>query len=247
VCFRVPELFLGVVAATAIWATVFIWQSSAQRGPNNSETQQTTQQEKPANNPLVAFWRWTTHDPVAFYTSVLALFTAVLGISTIGLWIVTARGVRNQTRDTEIIQRAYISVEPNGITPHYNKGDRVVASVIFRNVGHLPARNVRWYGKIEKRGFSFGDDYESFPTDEPFEGKIVLPPGTQTSVELGAITTEILGTMAFIWGIVTYDDGFGKTRYTRFCHRYRTRHLTAETFNLSGRDAALHRYGNDAN
>ena len=28
---------------------------------------------------MVTFWNWTTHDAVSFYTSVLAIFTAVLG------------------------------------------------------------------------------------------------------------------------------------------------------------------------
>jgi len=161
--------------------------------------------------PFISFWQWTTHDPVAFYTSVLALFTGILGASTIGLWIVTARGVRNQRRDTEIIQRAYVSVEPNGIRLHYNKGDRVVGSVIFRNVGHLPARNVRWYGTMEKRGFSFSDDDQNFPIEEPFEGKIILPPGAETPIEVGLMLTDTLGTEAYVWGIVNYDDGFGNT------------------------------------
>jgi hypothetical protein len=218
------KLALGFIAALAVWTLVAL--------PIIYLHDDT--------NPFIAFWRWTSRDAVAFYT-------LVLGLSTIGLWLVTARGVRNQTRDTQILQRAYISVEPEGITPHYNKGDRVVGRVIFRNVGHLPARNVRWYGNMDKRGFRFNHDDQSFPLDEPFEGKIVLPPGMETSIEIGVVTTEILGSEAYLWGIVLYEDGFGIARYTKFCHRYRTRHLTAETFNVSGREAALHRHGNDAN
>src|SRR5687768_7316381 len=42
-------------------------------------------------SPLRCFWNWTTHDPVAFYTSLLALFTLVLGGSTIGLWVQTKK------------------------------------------------------------------------------------------------------------------------------------------------------------
>src|SRR5262245_242066 len=116
---------------------------------------------------LIAFWRWTTHDPVAFYTSMLALFTAVLGISANGQWIATSRGFTHQTRDTQIIQRAYVSVEPDGLTAHRDREDRLHTSVIFRNVGHLPARNVRWYG-------TFGNpDGKNFPVKEPTSGKIV--------------------------------------------------------------------------
>jgi hypothetical protein len=150
------------------------------------------------------FWNWTTHDPVSFYTAVLAL-------STILLWIATWLGIRRQSMVTRILQRAYVSVEPNGIRLHYNKGDRVVGSVIFRNVGHLPARNVRWYGTMEKRGFSFSDDDQNFPIEEPFEGKIILPPGAETPIEVGLMLTDTLGTEAYVWGIVNYDDGFGNT------------------------------------
>jgi len=39
-----------------------------------------------------------------------------LAVSTIGLWVVTSRGVKNQTLDTRILQRDYISVEPGGIS-----------------------------------------------------------------------------------------------------------------------------------
>jgi hypothetical protein len=59
---------------------------------------------------VTTFWRWTTHDAVAAYTAVLA-------ISTIGLWIVTMRGIRNQRRDTEILQRAY------PVKPFFSTGD----------------------------------------------------------------------------------------------------------------------------
>jgi hypothetical protein len=202
-------------------------------------------------NPLISFWQWTTHDPVAFYTSVLALFTGILGLSTIGLWIVTARGVRNQTRDTEILQRAYVSVEPAGIAPHYDKGDRVVGSVIFRNVGHLPARNVRWYASFKtlEMGAGGGDEsHESFPTGEPHTGKIVLPPGTKSQRQIVIIpTTERLGSVVYIWGIVTYEDGLGHSRATRFCHRYGTKLVIGKpTFSFPAESAVLHEYGNDA-
>lgn len=50
-------------------------------------------------NYFRAFWRWTTHDPVAFYTSLLAIFTFVLAVSTIGLWIVTYLTLRHARED----------------------------------------------------------------------------------------------------------------------------------------------------
>jgi hypothetical protein len=54
---------------------------------------------QPKENKLQAFWKWTTHDPVAFYTSILAVFTFVLAVSTIGLWGVTWLTLRHARQD----------------------------------------------------------------------------------------------------------------------------------------------------
>jgi hypothetical protein len=56
---------------------------------------------QPKDNRLYSFWEWTTHDPVAFYTFILALFTLVLAVSTIGLWIVTYLTLRHARDDAE--------------------------------------------------------------------------------------------------------------------------------------------------
>jgi hypothetical protein len=186
---------------------------------------------------LTAVWHWTTHDPVSFYTAVLAL-------STIALWIVTWQGIRRQSKDTRILQRAYVSVEPGGLTEHRDRDDRLHTTVIFRNVGHLPARNVRWYG-------TFGTPSEivnnTFPTKEPFEGQIVLPPGTTSTHHVGIVFIDRLQNNLFVWGIVTYDDGFGKQRFTRFCHVYFTKNIIKRLGEmLPAENARLHEYGNDA-
>ena len=117
---------------------------------------------------LVAFWQWTTHDAVAAYTAVLA-------ISTIGLWIVTALGIRNQRRNTEILQRAYLSVEPGGIQQPYDRVDRVQGYVICRNRGHLPARKLSWHTRTD----TVQQGAEPFPIGEMSEPRGVVAPGTE--------------------------------------------------------------------
>jgi hypothetical protein len=72
---------------------------------------------KPSGETLAAILDKTWDDPVALFTFVLAVFTGVLGISSIGLWIVTAKGIRNHARDTQILGRAYLDVEPAGPEP----------------------------------------------------------------------------------------------------------------------------------
>src|SRR5262245_6096883 len=69
-------------------------------------------------NRLTAVWHWTTDDPVSFYTAILA-------VSTIALWIVTWRGIRRQSKDTRTLERAYVNVEPGGLTAHRDRDDRL--------------------------------------------------------------------------------------------------------------------------
>jgi hypothetical protein len=193
---------------------------------------------------LTAFWRWTTHDPAAVYTAVLA-------VSTIGLWIVTARGIRNQRRDTEILQRAYLSVEPGGIREPYDRADRVNGYVVCRNRGHLPARKLSWHVRTDtgqQGAENFGQQgAENFPIGEMSEPRGVVTPGTEMIRQSGTFFTEKLENALFVWGMVTYDDGFGNRRYTKFCHRYHTKpFLHAGTFQMPPDAGQIYEYGNDA-
>jgi hypothetical protein len=88
---------------------------------------------------------------------------------------------------------------------------------------------------------------DTFPTKEPFEGQIVLPPGTASTHHVGTVFIDRLQNDLFVWGIVTYDDGFGKQRFTRFCHVYFTKNIIkrlGET--LPAKSARLYEHGNDA-
>ena len=61
-----------------------------------------------------------------------------------------------------------------------------------------------------------------------FEGDNVIPPGTGMRKGGKAIDWEsfqagrgrIGDSWLYVWGEVRYDDGFGNTRFTKFCHRY---------------------------
>ncbi|MHB1104128.1 MAG: hypothetical protein ACYC0C_15415 [Devosia sp.] len=86
---------------------------------------------------------------LAQYTFWLTVFTAVLGFATIGLLLTAVLDGRRRSRDTEITQRAYLSVEPEGINPFRSSPPSVVGHVAVRNVGHLPARNVATLVQLE--------------------------------------------------------------------------------------------------
>ena len=71
--------------------------------PRGTPSAQKAQQEQPSENPLAAFWEWTTHDAVATYTAILTLFTGVLAY---GTWRLVQDG-KAHSRHT---LRAYVLV-----------------------------------------------------------------------------------------------------------------------------------------
>ncbi|MGY4504475.1 hypothetical protein ACVWYH_008432 [Bradyrhizobium sp. GM24.11] len=215
---------------------------------------------------------------IALFTYGLFIATGWLVWATLKLWRAAQDTAETQERDTRILQRAYISVEPGGVHAHnargriYLKGDKgppqSVPQIRIVNVGHLPARDIKW---IIEHKFSEDRRLNDFPIDEDRgEGRNVLPPGgfmTQGGIiinvgekEPGELRLET-DRFLYVWGIVIYDNGFGETRRTRFCHRYNSVNLDYvydEEHPLSdgrkvwiGREiksefARYHRYGNDA-
>jgi hypothetical protein len=67
---------------------------------------------------------------IADYNFALAVVTGVLAVSTVGLWIATAIGFRNQSQETKILQRAYITAKRRGIDVTED-GD-VIGQLAFR-------------------------------------------------------------------------------------------------------------------
>jgi len=75
-----------------------------------------------------------------FHEEILAIATVIIAIYT----VVLARVARRQTKDTRILQRAYLSVLPGGI---HILNDRMtgVAHIDIHNGGNLPATRTKWF------------------------------------------------------------------------------------------------------
>jgi hypothetical protein len=174
-------------------------------------------QEKHTYDCLIAAYTRSLSD----FTKWLVFVTALLGVGTAGLVYFALA----QFWDTRILQRGYISVKPMGVES-FIKGPFYSCDVSFENVGHLPARNVRWF--IDR---VFDDDRfkKDLPiVEERFEGNNVISPGTEmrkggngiekASFEAGRLRPG--DSWLYVWGEVRYNDGFGTGRFTKFCHRY---------------------------
>jgi hypothetical protein len=53
----------------------------------------------------------------------------------------------------------------------------------------------------------------------------------------------------YVWGEVTYTDGFGEPRFTKFCHRYNNQAIIPTSkcgLWIPPEDARYHDHGNEA-
>ena len=115
----------------------------------------------------------------------------------------------------------------------------------LRNLGHLPARNVSWSVSIGAL-----DNHGKLPPTDPADHKKtggMLPPDTEMIVQSGVLFTDKMSNATFVWGIATYEDGFGNPRFTKFCHFYRTKEFINRTdVEIPGDRAQFYELGNDA-
>ena len=189
---------------------------------------------------------------LVIFTLWLALATIVLAFSTIRLWIVSVCAGRRQSRETKILQRAYLNAEPRGVSSFLapddtSPGDRVVGHVGFRNVGRLPARNVQWFLDME---YCADGERSEFNTGALTGRGNIVGPGTMMTQGSPNIPGETACGYYYVWGKVVYDDGFGVEQHTTFCHRYNTRRWLLDKKRdenrIRPRYGRQHHHGNDA-
>jgi hypothetical protein len=158
----------------------------------------------------------------AIATGFIAWFTHSLRNSTQRLWLATQTATETQTRDTRILQRAYVGTEPRGL--HEMTDQSVIAHVAVLNSGNLPARNIR--NQIKIGWFDDGNksDFEDVEITEP--SSVLLLPKTEFERGTAALSKQdtdryrLKEGFVYVWGRIEYEDGFGRPRWLIFCHRY---------------------------
>jgi hypothetical protein len=137
-------IFAGVMGL--IIGGSFVASSGIPLSPPNcqSEATKSARSGEACASVLDRFWNWTTKDAVAFYTSILALFTGVLGASTIGLWIATNRNARIAERALTEHERPWLFLESASVKMRDPETMTVIRNnwfikLRFKNVGRAPA------------------------------------------------------------------------------------------------------------
>jgi hypothetical protein len=190
---------------------------------------------------------------LAIYTRDLAFFTKLLVGATAGLIVVGLfqwRVLRISSKDMRIFQRAYLSVEPMGIEPFLSIGSRQSSGLVgIKNSGNLPATEVKW--AIHTK-FDANINWRTPNVFKELQGDNVVTPGTMMRQGSNAIVFgDFRGTQIYIYGRVSYNDGFTGERWVNFCHRYNSINIDEQAaLDGSHRIAAewgrYHRYGNAA-
>jgi hypothetical protein len=164
---------------------------------------------------------------IAVFAAIVAIFTVRLWRSTQRLWIVTDRALQHAEQTSRKELRAYVSIEPLGIT-EYAGHNCLVGRFQVRNIGKLPARDVSVYSTIGLEADAMRRD---FPIGMARISPTVLQPGAQMeflSYEGYPIPADQfdhdeplkLAGYLYVWGEVLYTDEFNTVGWTAFCHRY---------------------------
>lgn len=178
-------------------------------------------------------------DEVAVYTLWLTIVTGLMAVATAGLVFMAVR----QFDDSRLNNRAYIAVDPLGLSPWRGSEAQILGLVSIANVGVLPARKLKWSLCIKMTN---DGDATDFPSAEPLRGDQVVV-GRSTMTRGTRPASVIDAKYCFVWGVVEYDDGYGGSRRTRFCHRYNCdRNDFRKSHLIPAHDARQHEAGNEA-
>jgi hypothetical protein len=210
------EIALGFLLATLLWIAVLGLATSY--APTEVEKKACYDAAKQAGHQTEdckTFWEKTTSDPVA-------MFTLVLALSTVGLWIATLALYVAGNRHSERQLRAYVLVKGAQLRK-FGTAELPEAVVVIRNFGQTPAYAVDSFVGIAAHNYPLTIKI-SAPEDLKTVESILAPGGehifrvptlrTLAADEVGAI---ISGEAAiYVVGKIAYIDAFKKARITNF-------------------------------
>jgi hypothetical protein len=123
--------------------------------------------------------------------------------------------------------RAYLCVNiGGGDYQDRTKNFKFASRPMLVNAGHTPAHNVSYKAKAAILPVPLPEDF-AFPLTDESIGAALL--GAQQSAALGGIVDDFCddkevedikfgnGKVLYIWGIVSYEDVFGESHFTKFC------------------------------
>jgi hypothetical protein len=187
---------------------------------------------------------WRTRFLCGGHIGQFAIAYFVYGLAVVGILYASERA-----HAARILHRARVSVLPKGVALFASASEMLACNVVFYNGGNLPATKLRWF--IDRK-FSTDGHLDDFPVERLLVGGSIVPARMEVLKGAKAIASAELDAFKagggakdrwlYVWGRISYEDGFGHDRRTDFCFRY----------NLAGiKDAKIpadavrqHEYGN---
>jgi hypothetical protein len=192
---------------------------------HQTNPEQTAKDENAGESVLSRLWHWTTSDALSFYTSVLALFTGVVGCSTIGLWMATNRNAQIAERALREHERPWLFLEGASVRMRDPRTSTVIQNnwfikLRFKNVGRSPAVVTDCIFKIA--------ELSGLPAHPKYSGAGQLSVQRTVSVGETAETSEVgpaptsknrQGAELVFFGKLSYSELNGKLHHTGFALR----------------------------
>ncbi len=202
--------------------------------PRKQPSESSAANEHEGKNPFKRLWEWTTHDPVAFYTSLLVLFTAILGGSTLALWWSTRRLVRGAEETAQRQLRAYVGVTVTDCELKHpeesrRSSDPSIFTMVLKilNSGQTPAYDMITVTTVMFLDHPVAVDYDFSRPLGANPSMAVLNPGADIRHEtkpylLSAAEVEEMRDLnskrrLYTFGEIKYRDAFNMSRHTHFC------------------------------
>ena len=150
----------------------------------------------------------------------VAIFTGVLTVATIGLWVANWKSLEHARTTSERQLRAYVGVQKATIK-NIGTDDPLEAWIVIKNSGQTPAYHLRHW-----RDMSLGPSpVREAPTDEELSQSVYLGPGDTfdivatlerpTGIDLIMERTKADNDV-WLTGAIYYTDAFGKDREFKF-------------------------------
>jgi hypothetical protein len=218
-------LLATVLTISILWA---LHPSKDVRNYKSAEKNQTENQQcEIGESYLHCIARRTVTDPVALFTAWVAGFTAILGLSTIGLWCATNNALRLATEEFRATHRPQIRIKHFFLANDIWGGEPIVVNITLVNNGTAEAIP----RQIGLKYFVVSKDRQL-----PIEPSITpirhgtgerMPIGKNMdipNVDIGRMLTDQENadiqqgrSRLFAVGYVSYEDIAGETRITGFC------------------------------
>ncbi len=173
------------------------------------------------------FWQRAAENPIDVFTFWLTVFTGILAVGTLGLWLATISVLLHARRSSEQQLRAYIGIEKASLRAPLKAGEAAHAMIDFVNRGLTPAKGVQAVIFIEVMHFPAKDD--QFPvdftraesaSDVSKDGVGHLSIDTSAPIAPDVFDDIVKGKLAtYVWGEVRYRDVFNRHWRSEFRFR----------------------------